>query len=216
MLSKLQPSQYVTQIVGKCRKQFLTQYYKHSSANHLTTLLATKLKQYDTLSIRFELCINYVEILTFLHNSPLGTLVMCDTNDLDKTLNQFLVMQNLRLVANDLDALPTVNSSAGIKIKCGHREVFGDFVAPEQNWPFYDREFSDEDMPPYDEKTDIWKIPEVCRYLLGNVSDANALNFRLFKIHNKCKEHNPAHRPDAEEVLNEYKRVWQIFFKANT
>ena len=54
---------------------------------------------------------------------------------------------DLELVVNDLDALPEVKVSDGRKIRCGHREVMGEFVAPEQLWPYDDRSFVEDEMP---------------------------------------------------------------------
>ena len=94
-------------------------------------------------------------------------------------------------------------SSGGVK--CGHREIVGDFAAPEQLWPFPDNEdFDDSLMPPYDEMVDVWKIPDVCSHFL---TDYKQMLFRLFPIHNKCKEYDPGSRPKAEEVLREYQRI---------
>ena len=53
------------------------------------------------------------------------------------------VTDDLRLVLNDVDALPRTNTSANQLIKCGHREIHrvGDYTPPEQLWPFADRPF---------------------------------------------------------------------------
>jgi glycoprotein-mannosyl O6-kinase len=108
-------------------------------------------------------------------------------------------------MVNDLDALLQINRTAGLLIKCGHRRIWGDFVAPEQLWP-YDghQQFDDANMPPYDEKTDIWKIPEICDYFLGDVQGSDAVRFHLFAIHRQCQELKPSLRPTAEEILETY------------
>ena len=153
----------------------------------------------------------YVEILKNLHNSPIGTRVLCDSNDLIKTLSQFLLTMDFRLIVNDLDALPLVNATANVKIKCGHREIHGDFAAPEQLWPYEDQPFDDARMPSYDEKVDIWKIPDICQHFLSSHSEGRVLLFHLFKIHKKCKLENPSMRPSADQVLEQYKQVWIDF-----
>ena len=135
-------------------------------------------------------------------------MVMCDSNDLEKTLSQYLLSDDLRLVVNDLDALPEVDNEHNLLIRCGHKQLFGDFVAPEQLWPYEDEEFSDVDMPSYDEKIDIWKIPDVCHYFLNDTTGAESLHFHLFKIHKQCKSNDPQKRPTAKEVLEKYEVLY--------
>jgi len=212
MLTLLQPSPLVTQLVGWCNEQhrYVTEYHRHGSADFLSTLLASKshLMNFNLPYWQFRFCLNYIDILLLLHGgSSAGMRVMCDSNDLYKLLQQFLVTDDFRLVLNDLDALPEVTNTS--KVKCGHWEIISDFAAPEQLWPFDDVDFDDAYMPEYDEKTDIWKIPDVCIHFLGSCSKCHFIKNRLFKIHNKCKENNPSSRPSALEVLEEYKNVWK-------
>jgi len=212
MLTLLQPSSLVTQLVGWCseRNLYVTEYHRHRSADSLLTLLASKnhIGNFSTPHLRFRFCLNYVDILVLLHGSSLaGVRVMCDSNDLYKLLQQFLITADLRLVVNDLDALPEVTNMS--KVKCGHREIISDFAAPEQLWPFDGVNFDDAYMPEYDEKTDIWKIPDVCLHFLGNCSECLFIKNSLFKIHNRCKENNPNRRPSALEVRKEYDIVWK-------
>lgn len=152
--------------------------------------------------MRLQMVSDYLQIIHFLHNSPIGCRVMCDSNDLEKTLSQFLITDDLHLVLADVDALPLVDRATGTLIKCGHRQLFGTFVAPEQLWPFKDFEFHDEKMPEYDEKTDIWKIPDVVYHLLGNSATADQLKFRLFNILKQCKSHKPNERPSAGDIMS--------------
>lgn len=211
MLTSFNPHPYVTQLVGHCKDEYITEYHRHQSAEHLIKLLqAEKLHTHDTLSRRFSLCINYVELLVFLHNSSLGIRVMCDSNDLNKTLNQLLVTVDLRLILNDLDALPEVILPNG-KIKCGRRKITGDFAAPEQRWLFDNQPFDDGKLLPYDEKSDVWKIPDVCRHFLRNHPDTQTLVFHLFKIHQKCRIENPVLRASALDVLLAYKEIHKKF-----
>ncbi len=211
MLIQLQDDRRVTQFLGFCRNSFLTEYQELRGTDHIEEVLTSRdYQQYNTIDTRFQLCIDYVNILSYLHDSPIGTRVMCDSNDLFKTLNQYLITSDLRLVVNDLDALPQVNHTAGQLIKCGHRAIFGDFPAPEQIWVL-DEEFDDTKLPPYDEKTDIWKIPAVCDYLLGSVEGSDSLRFYLFNIHAKCLQADPMARPGATEVLQEYLRIQKEF-----
>lgn len=110
---------------------------------------------------------DFLVLLAFLHASPLGTRVMCDANSVEKLFTQFLVSDELRLLLNDVDAIPQANRANGLLVKCGHREIHAHpFIAPEQLWPFPGRAFQDSEMPGYDEKIDIWKAPLAVRHLL--------------------------------------------------
>ena len=129
----------------------------------------------------------------------------------EKTLSQFLITSDLKLVVNDVDALPLVNHSSQVKIKCGPRQIYGDFAAPEQLWKHPEREFVNSEMPSYDEKIDIYKIPDVCEYFLGDLQASEMLKFHLFKIHKLCKEEMPHNRPSAKEILEEYSKIWNEF-----
>ncbi len=210
MLIGLQPHLEVTQLLGYCHQpnMFITEHHQLGTADNLVELLNTPIYEaYNTIEFRFGLCIKYAKVIQFLHDSPLGTRVMCDSNNLKKTLSQFLVTSSFDIIANDLDALPNVDHKKGQMIKCGHRELFGDFVAPEQVWPFPDRDFTDQDMPAYDEKTDIWKIPNICEHFVGNIPNADSLLFHLFKIHRQCKSIDPSERPTAAQVVQKYVKV---------
>ncbi|CAI9732645.1 protein O-mannose kinase-like [Octopus vulgaris] len=212
MITAFQPHPHIIQLVGHCNKRYLTEFHPLMSADHLFDHLKSKEHTlHDTIELRYQLCMDYVNILAYLHSSPRGTRVMCDSNDLTKTLSQFLLRSDLRLILNDLDALPEVNRSKNQFIKCGHREIGGEFVAPEQLWPYLERPFVDADMPSYDEKSDIWKIPSVCSYVLGSSSDAVLLKLHLLHIHSRCQYEEPELRPTAKEVAEEYERIWKVF-----
>ncbi|XP_048186305.1 protein O-mannose kinase isoform X2 [Perognathus longimembris pacificus] len=211
MLKSLQ-SKHIVTLLGYCEddNSILTEYHPLGSLRNLEeTLNLSKYQNVNTWQHRLQLAIEYVSIINYLHHSPLGTLVMCDSNDLPKTLSQYLLTSNLSIVANDLDALPLVNHSAGMLVKCGHRELHGDFVAPEQLWPYgEDIPFHDDLMPSYDEKVDIWKIPDVSSFLLGHVEGSDMVRFHLFDIHKACKSQTPAERPTAQDILDTYQKVF--------
>ena len=186
----------------------VTAFYRHGSAERLEEILKEQqLQPHNTLSTRFQLCMDYVRILEYLHNSSQGTRVMCDSNDIQKTLSQYLITNDFHLVVGDLDALPEVRHKENELIKCGHRELLGSFVAPEQLWPFAPMQFSDEIMPGYDEKIDIWRIPNVIDKLLGRVKASNFVRRELLEIHEQCKLRNAQLRPSASFVLKELHRV---------
>ncbi|KAL8570384.1 hypothetical protein ACOMHN_035802 [Nucella lapillus] len=212
-LRLLQSKVRITQLVGVCEPQdiFLTQFYPLGSADQLEQVLnRDHFHALNTVSTTFALCVDYVNILHSLHSGVDGARVMCDSNDVNKTLSQFLLAEDLSLVLNDVDALPLVNKSQGQLVKCGHRELFGEFVAPEQLWPFEDRDFTDSEMPGYDEKVDIWKVPDVCKALLGH-ADGSAkmrmLQLRLLSYHLQCKRIDPSERPAASELLEAYQKI---------
>lgn len=212
MLKALQ-GPLVVQLVGFCLEDntLVTEHHPLGSLLNLDGVLAQRpYQQHNTWQVRLRLATDYVSILHYLHNSPVGQRVMCDSNSLEKTLSQFLLTSDFHVVVNDVDALPEVDLSRGLLVKCGPRELTGDFVAPEQLWPFRNKgePFSDELMPEYDERTDIWKIPDVTRFLMGRVPGGDLVHFHLFQIHMECKKEDPKLRPSALNVLKAYKLVY--------
>ncbi|XP_077478146.1 protein O-mannose kinase isoform X1 [Stigmatopora argus] len=219
MLKALQGPR-VVQLVGFCLENhtMVTEYHPLGSLLNLDAALARdQQKRRDTWRTRLMLAIDYVAILHYLHNSPAGRRVMCDSNTLEKTLSQFLLTNDFHLVVNDLDALPEVDPSRGLLVKCGPRELRGDFVAPEQRWPLENvgTPFSNELMREYDEKTDIWKIPDVVQFLIGKVAAGDLIHFHLFEIHKKCKAEEPKLRPSALDVLMIYKALYSSMARDN-
>ncbi|KAL4641874.1 protein O-mannose kinase [Arapaima gigas] len=218
MLKALQ-GPHVVQLVGLCAEDhtFVTEYQPLGSLLNLEAVLAQeKYQALNNWQTRLRLALEYVSSLHFLHNSPIGTRVMCDSNSLEKTLSQFLLTSDFHLVANDLDALPEADRARGVLVRCGARELQGKFVAPEQLWPHGAMQpFSHELMPGYDEKTDVWKVPDVARFLLGSVPGADVAHFHLFEIHSKCKNRDPSQRPSAREVLGVYRMVYSSMVKDN-
>lgn len=212
MLIGLQPHLEVVQLIGYCSNAFITEYHPLKSTYNANTVLARdEYAKYDTLATRFSWAIKYVHVIHFLHTSPLGVRVMCDSNDLQRTLSQYLLTSDLDILLNDLDALPMVNHTSKDLIKCGHRQLFGDFVAPEQLWPHGEEEFSDERMEGYDEKTDIWKIPNLFEFFVGEVNGSESLKFTLYDIHKQCKSIDPTDRPSAAQILEAYDKAWEDF-----
>jgi len=203
MLKLFHPSPFVVQLVGFCEPEniFVTEYHANGNAVYITNLLSS-----HNLKFRLKLCLNYALLLEYLHNSPSGTRVMCDSNDLVKLLSQLLVTDNLTLILNELDALPEVDQKLNLTIKCGHQQLTGTFVAPEQLWPF-SNPFDESKMPGYDEKTDIWKAASVCEHFLGNVPNSDMARYHLFSLHKRCKHPHPKRRPTANQLVKEYMRV---------
>lgn len=220
MLQALQ-GPLVVQLVGFCLddNSLVTEFHPLGSLLNLESVLAQKqYQQQNTWKVRLMLAIDYVSILHFLHKSPAGSRVMCDSNSLEKTLTQFLLTSDFHVLINDMDALPEVDRSRHFLVKCGHRELNGDFVAPEQLWPHRDKgeAFSDDRMPGYDERTDIWKIPDVTRFLMGRVPGGDLVHFHLFSIHEQCKKKDPDLRPSALDVLEVYNSVYSSMMRDST
>ncbi|TRY69616.1 hypothetical protein DNTS_032736 [Danionella cerebrum] len=218
MLRSLQSARVVA-LVGACEEDavFVTEYHPLGSALTLDATLAhDKHRWQNTWQTRLQLALDYLSFLAFLHNSPVGVRVMCDSNDLHKTLSQFLLSTDIRLLANDLDALPEVKREL-VGVKCGHQRLHGDFVAPEQLWPYGEEvPFSDEAMPAYDEKTDIWKIPDVMHFMLGSILESDVIHFHLFQIHAECKRKEAHMRPTALEVLAVYRSVFDTMMESQS
>ncbi|XP_036973640.1 protein O-mannose kinase [Acanthopagrus latus] len=219
MLEALQ-GPWVVQLVGYCLEDniLLTEHHPLGSLINLDSVLAQEQhQQHNTWQVRLRLAMDYVSILYYLHNSPAGGRVMCDSNSLEKTLSQFLLTSDFHLVVNDVDALPEVDPSRGLLVKCGHRELTGNFIAPEQLWPFRNEgmPFSDDLMPAYDERTDIWKIPDLTWFLMGRVPGGDLVHFHLFQIHEKCKKEDPNLRPSALDVLKVYRSVYSSMVRDN-
>lgn len=206
MIKSLSPHKLIVQMLGYCKYSLLTEYYELGSALNIQYHLNHTLKLYDSVRTRLKLCMSYVSILQFLHNSPVGTRVMCDSNSLEKTLSQYLVTSDFNLVVNDLDATPAIDLLKG-GIHCGKNELTGDFIAPEQMWPYSERKFVFSEMPLYDEKTDIFKVPDVCNWFLGSNSDADVIKYKLFHVHKSCKSEDPNNRPNADTVINVYNNI---------
>lgn len=194
----------VIQLVGFCNNAIVTKYHELGSALNVNHHLRNSLSMYNNLKTRLDLCISYVSVLEQLHLSSVGVRVMCDSNTLTKTLSQYLLTEDFKLVVNDLDATPQVNSKGVI---CGNRAITDPFVAPEQLWPYGTEEYDVKRMLSYDEKTDIYKIPDVCNWFLGNSFEADVVKYKLFTPHKNCKHTDPTKRPNATVLLDIYRKV---------
>ncbi|XP_019614339.1 PREDICTED: protein O-mannose kinase-like [Branchiostoma belcheri] len=212
MLKTLQhPS--VLQYVGSCNTSLLTEFHEFGSANSVEEILkSNEYSKFNNVRTRFKIALSYLQAIHFLHNSPIGTRVMCDSHKLQKTLTQFLITQDFKLVLSDLDFIPEVNHEANLFVKCRHKRIMSGFVAPEQLWPFGNETLDYSRMPPYDEKTNIWKIPRVVDYLLGNVNGSDVVRSHLFKVHQQCHNRDPRQRPTTKVLFEEYNRVKNMLF----
>ena len=207
LMKRFHDSPHIIQLVGVCNNTMVTEYHPFKSIDNLH-MIRHMYPQTLTLDWRLNMCVDYVEILHYLHTHPDGIFIMCDSNSLEKTLGQYLFRDDLKLILNDLDAIANISRQSGENIICGHKEIGGDFVAPEQLWPFDDdSEYNQKLMRPYDEKIDIYKIPDICNYFLENVPQTGLVKLSLLDIHTQCKLHDPKERPTAQQVLNKYKDI---------
>lgn len=206
---RMNKNPFIIELIGNCGQSIFTPYYPLGDMNNLRRILAIRKSNFNN---RLLYCIEYVKILQFLHQN---SMVMCDSNDLTKTLSQYLITDNdddddRLIIMNDLDALPNTNHGP---IKCGHRPIVGDFVAPEQRYPnTYD--------DGYDHKTDIWKVPDVCHWIIKDDVDDDdqlrKLKITLFQqrlldwIHQKCKSPKSIERPEAMEIVKFYKFILSL------
>ena len=213
MLKRFNGSPFTTQLLGYCKQSYVTEYHDFGDASNLNEILSNEKLHFirDSIKARFGFCINYVQILNFLHTQPEGAFVLCDSNSLRSLLRQFVVRSDFQLLANDLDNLPIANRPKNITIKCSKSPIQATFVAPEQRWK-ESFNYVDELASGYDEKTDIWKIPDMCDFFVstpgGITPGLEALRHQLTTIHGLCKRKLPSQRPSAEQVLQEYTRVF--------
>lgn len=192
----------VSQLLGHCgRDTIFSEYHHHGNALNLPNIFFRH--KFNSPVDRFSLCIDYAHIIALLHEH---LMVMCDSNSLEKTLTQYLINDHFQLILNDLDALPRLDERTKMT-KCGHRQVIGDLVAPEQQWPYLDRPFNDSLMPSYTEKVDIWKIPDVCHWILDQVALPSFARHLLHFIHSQCKLTQPQGRPTAPQLLRFYQLI---------
>ncbi|XP_015905810.1 protein O-mannose kinase [Parasteatoda tepidariorum] len=208
MIKSLASHNQVVELIGFCNNSIVTKYYRFGSALNANYHLRHSLRSFDNIKMRLNLCISYASVIEFLHSSPVGVRVMCDSNSLEKTLSQYLLTDSFEILVNDLDATPEVQKNTNKGVICGNKLLSGTFVAPEQLWPFPNYEYDPERMISYDEKTDVWKIPDVCNWFLGNSSSIDFIKYKLFTIHKQCKSVDPLQRPTASHVLEVYKNIF--------
>lgn len=219
-------SRAVVPLFGYCRdtQQMLTPYYPLGSADHLDQLLAGKqMARADELRVRVRAIEAYLDALVVLHghtSADARPRVLCDAREgPTKLLSQFLVATlEGQIVLNDVDAAPAVDSSCPTPtgapgVKCGHRQFLEtDFVAPEMLWPHKTRAFSDEDMPCYTEKIDIWRVPKTVAHLFSDVIDHVVttpsmdivFRRRMDALKRDCTVRDPLLRPSALEVRQRF------------
>lgn len=183
---------FITLIIGVCKTVMITEYHRFGAVINLNNILNSVFHQRHEFSVRYrmQLCKDYVTILKYLHNGHHNrTYVVCDSESLKILLTQYLLTDDLHLVFNDGDAVQHIDKTESKSVICSSQEQFG-------NTFIRNRE--------YNEMNDIWKIPDVCEFFLGEYYKVKEL---LADIHLKCKHRNPKKRPTASQVLEIYKEV---------
>lgn len=205
----------VLHLVGFCRELgiivFTTRSEISGPANELKSLLIRS-PECDIWIIRFSLVMNFIETLARLHSSPSGPIVLCNSFSLEQTLIHFAITEQWTLILVAFDNLQQRKN--GSLIKCSDDELKGNFVAPEQRWPYPGiKVFNVQLQPGYTEASDLWKIPDVTRALLGSSTKAQQTMEYLSLIHFRCKSNDPSSRPSAAEVLAKYKNAWDFLVR---
>lgn len=217
-MEKLQ-GKFVTRLIGSCpeKLQIVTMYYKHGTLRFLDNLLRSRrhrLYKYDNIQTRFQLTVEYLKVLDYLHSSPIGVRVMCDSPYLDKLLDQYLITDDFHVVVNDVDGLEEVTEEGGChkwqNVSFSSKGQLTKELAERLGWPNESEPLPFHLRPVFDEKIDIWKIPWVVEKLLGKVKGSSFAKNELRKIMEKCHAINPQQRPTANEVLQELLRVQQL------
>lgn len=85
----------------------------------------------ETLSRRFQLSLDFLHILAYLHNHPLGSFVICDGADPQKLVRQFLITAEWRMILSDVEDMPAVNRTTKEPVEC-ISQIGKEFEAPEQ------------------------------------------------------------------------------------
>jgi len=193
----------VTQLIGFCEEDdtLVTEYFPLKDLSKINQLLQNEI--FDSSAFRINMCLKYAKLLDFLHNSPIGTRSLCDTKTLRNTLSQYTLRDDFAIVANDLDLLLQPNQC----IKIYQKRVTTIFTPPEmRNYTHFNTNI------PIDEKIDIWKIPDVCDFMLGDfkIQLPHSTQKVINGLHGSCKNERPDLRPSARNVSHQYESVLEM------
>lgn len=214
-LIRLQPSPYVTQVLGYCFEGYNSiMIAELAPYGDLKDFLTSH--EYTDLSPlgRLGVAIRLARVFAFMHNSPIGTRVNCDMTKVTRAMSQFLVTQDFRIVANDLDDLPEVDESKNKMANCTWGKIEDRdpyFQAPEEMAVL-------PELPqPFTEKADIWKLANMTQFIMLKSTNGNkerAVNDILSPLKDffqKCQSRDPSDRPDSKAVVSrlieEYKKA---------
>ena len=209
-LQLFSPSQYFIYPIGYCKEDRTFLFAPNTTfvgiANHLDQVFSRD-PACNTCKVKFNLILGYLHILSRLHAN---NAVLCNSRTLDNLVSQFLITEEFNLVLATLDNL---QSDANGTVLCHQSEQAGDFVAPEQRWPYGSvKIFNPKEQPGSDKKSDIWKVPDMVTFVL---TDSCALvSDYLQATHLLCKSSDPQARPTADQLLVEYKSVQKLLFES--
>ena len=185
-------------------------FYKHGSARYQDRLLERpELFRYNNMQTRFQLSVDYVRIMDYLHNSPIGVRAQCDGGTPNKLLSQYLITDDFHTVVNDVDSLVEVTDDRGCDTRPNmsiplQREI------ERQGGKNKSEPLQFNLRPAYDEKIDIWKLPWIVESLLGGVKGSSFVKSQLREIMAWCHAIEPQQRPTGNEILQEFLRVQQL------
>lgn len=209
-LRSLQPSIFVTQLVGACENpawpEVVLEYHPRGRLGNLPAVLEMTPKLASP-HLLMRLLVDYAAVLSVLHHrEPEGARVLCDTWSLQKISHQFLLTRDFRLLLNDVDDVSLVIPSKSRLARCNsgfytRPELLDpDFLAPEEYSQGY-----------FDQSVDIYKAPAVAQWILESAGrEGQVLLEELAPVHAQCKSVTPADRPTAENLLSEYQRVFAL------
>ena len=206
-MQELTPHSNLLYPIGFCASTGMIVFGMAEQVNHLTDLdnvLSTM--GCNHWIVRFKLMIDYARVLNYLHQHSSGPYILCNSNSIDHLLSQFIVSEHLELLLANFDNIPR----SDLPVVCSHKELKGDFVAPEQKWPYSRfKMFNVDEQPGYFSSSDIWKVPDVANAIMGDSKESQKVLNYLLALHLKCKNPNHLHRPSAKEILSEYEALWQ-------
>ena len=162
-LKMLQPHPRVTQLLGYCiagnitvmitelgtwgdlRQFLLTNTFKEFTMAQRTDIALQVGYKKSPTEQNLILEIKVTDAIGYIHNSPGGSRINCDMNTVGRALAQFIVLEDFRVVLNDVDDLPPGDSKLNLKSQCviGRHNVNSSadhsFEAPERRWPWPDK-----------------------------------------------------------------------------
>lgn len=194
-LKMLQPHPRITQLLGYCIAGNITVMITELGTwGDLRQFILSPEFHDFSLAQRTDIAVQVVDAIGYVHNSPTGSRINCDMNTVGQALAQFIVLDDFRIVLNDVDDLPVGDSRSRVKSQCivGRHNINGtadhSFEAPERRWPWPDRfpkEIDPEELdtrlrsgedysggiefksPQVDEKSDIWKLPDLIEKIIS-------------------------------------------------
>jgi serine/threonine protein kinase len=145
-LKMLQPHPRVTQLLGYCIAGNITVMITELGTwGDLRQFLLTNTFKDFSMAQRTDIALQVTDAIGYIHNSPGGSKINCDMNTVGQALAQFIVLEDFRVVLNDVDDLPAGDSNRNIKSQCvvGRHNINSSadhsFEAPERRWPWPDK-----------------------------------------------------------------------------